>query len=242
MHIPESVTLKLDVAMALASSDFAKTSVELDHELHPVAAQYELGADDYAVVASSSARVDSDFTVAQILNPEGHADQFPDWEDRIHGSFVLCQWHSLLCKEGALGWFARAKLIPIEESQHNEVLQWLDGGKDELPTEPPEWVAQKYDEYTTALSNERPGVIPRRPACGECGSKNVQLHAMHITRIACMAGEVEEDDGQKMVYSATSEPTRHCETMAHLHCNDCNARAEIESDELAEGFKSGMQH
>lgn len=226
MDIPDDIPFNMAIGVILARSDLIGDRT-MDEKLKPFQEQYDLGPGDAAIISSAESLIDKDFTAVQILGPEQYAEEFPDWEDRLHNSYVLCKWNSEHDPEGETGWFARVKLIHIEESHYLEVQQWVE--KEDFPSQPPAWLKEYYDEYTDKLSKVTPGAVPVTPTCPECGSREIQLHAIQINRMAGQAGEIEREGQSK--YVVRHQPQADAVREAHLHCMDCNARGDLSDEE-----------
>jgi hypothetical protein len=173
--------------------------------------------------------VEQDFTLLKLLDPEEHKDAFPNWEERLQRSYVLCEWLSNDDPEGDIGWFSRVKLVEITEEQYAEVKTWI--REDALPDEPPDWLDEAYALYTERLSKMAPDDVTVNVLCGECGSRKVEIHIYHAIRKAAPAGQVEKD-GKTVFLPMGHRGSSDCVAQIHLHCQDCNARRDLDDDEI----------
>lgn len=228
VELPDDVPFSLALGVVLAKSNLIAEGLAIDETVKPFPAQYAMGPGDVALVSGNNSMIDHDFTCVRLLEPEEHKDAFPDWETRLQNSYVLCRWNSAEEPDGDIGWFSRVKLIQISLEHYTQIIAWLSDKENGLPDHPPEWLQEYYNEYTDALARSSPGMMPTRVSCAKCGGRDVELHAIHSTRIAASAGEVVTNG--KTTYVPLS-PETECETEAHLHCRTCNARGDLSDDE-----------
>lgn len=198
-------------------------------ELKPTPKQYALGPGDSAIVASTESEIDEDFTIVTILDPEEHKEQYPEYETQLMNSFVLCAWQSHFHPEIETGWFARMKLIKISGEQYEELAKQVESS--DYADGPPNWVHELYSEFMSELASASPGKVPTTVSCGICNSSNVELHASYMTRLAARIGVFEKEGDT--YYAPLNRPTTNEVVTAHLHCNECEAEAELSEDEMA---------
>jgi len=228
MDIPD-VPFNIQVGLALAQSGLVADAKDLDENLKPSPDQYAIKPGDVAMLAGSTAKVDQDFTVVKILDASEFAGTYPDWETRLQNSYVLCQWNSASDPEGDIGWISRVKLVEIEQEQYDQIRVWIDS-EDGPPDQVPSWVTEAYNRYIERLSDTTPGAIPKPATCGLCGSRNVEIHAVHMVTLSATAGVLTKDG--KTTYTIIGSDERSCEHAAHLHCNDCNAHGTLSDEEF----------
>jgi hypothetical protein len=226
VDVPSEIPFNIGIGVILAKSNLVGER-ELDEKLKPFRAQYDLGPGDTAILSTAESLIDKDFTAVKVLTPEDHAAEFPDWEERLQNSYVLCRWNSEQDPEGDIGWFARVKLIQVAEEHYNLTQLWV--AEKNFPESPPAWLAEYHNAYADNLNEVSPGAVPVTPTCPECGSRDVQIHAMHIHRMAGQVGEVVKDGQTK--YIVRHDPTTDSTTEAHLHCMGCNARGDLDDDD-----------
>jgi len=203
--------------------------------LHPTPRQYALGPGDWAITAGSNTDLDQNLQLVHLVDPADHAEEFPDWEDRVMGvdrpAHVLGYWYDKLRGEEpieGLGWFPRVKLIPITEEQQQLFWEWTHEG--DFPDTMPEWMEELFRTHTDELAKASPGEVPRFVRCGECGGGKVILQLRHDITWSIPAGEVVED-GQIKYCPAGQHATDQSKS-ARLHCIDCHASMELGPEEL----------
>lgn len=219
--------------MALMSSNFVNNNEEMDDNLKPVPDQFGLKPGDHAMAFTSTAMIDDHLTVIRILDPSAASEAPADWEQRLQRSYIFGEWRSSHSKEPNHGWFARVRLLPITETQHNEVIELINAN-----TKPgadlPDWVSEKFYEISTVLSANAPDRVPRAVVCEMCGGHNVDIHISSLRSYSNRAGQLEpppdtESDREfYYVYLNTGSEDRSQE--GHLHCNDCQAKADLDDD------------
>jgi hypothetical protein len=217
------VPFSQELHMMLQTIDALGTTERLD-DYRPNEKQFALKAGDYAIVAATSSGIDAEISIGQIVDAEGLV---PDWEERLFKSYLPMKWYAKDDITGEIGWFSRVKLIPITEEQFKEVYGWIT--ESGFPDDYPEWLIRIYEDFTDALHQQQPENIPKRAICRLCGSKDTEIHAVHTTRIAVKAGEVDFKGEPR--YVGISHPQGKCETEAHIHCRGCNGRGELNDAE-----------
>lgn len=226
MEVPSEIPFNMGIGLILAKSELVGER-NMDDGLKPFQAQYDMGPGDLAIVSTAESFIDRDFTAVTLVDPAEHTEEFPDWEERLQNSYVLCQWISERDPDGDVGWFARVKLIAVAEEHFSNIKEWV--AKQNFPESPPAWLTGYYNEYQDSLAQVTPGAVPVTPTCPNCGSRQIQIHAMHVQRLAAQAGELSKDGQVK--YVARHDPTMDCTTEAHLHCMDCNDRGDLDDDD-----------
>jgi hypothetical protein len=217
------------MAMMLQTSNLTGNVSDFEAEVKPLPVQYAAVPGDKGIIASSENPIDSDFAVAEILDPAEYAEQFPDWEQRLQNSYILCGWFSLADPEGSVGWFSRVKFIPISEEQYDETLKWQEG---EWPDDPPEWLNDIYTWYTDSMHARVPDRIPTTVKCPECGSNKTDLQIKKIYTASARAGVVERDGEVKYVHISGVE--KDGEGQARIVCESCSHTWRIKAKEWDE--------
>lgn len=195
----------------------------------PLSNQYAIKVGDHVIAAGTSAGIDNTFTIGIVLDPEEYKTKFPDWEERLMKSYLLVQWHARDDAIGDIGWFSRVKLIPVDEDHYLEILGYMENQN--WPETYPEWLLETYEGYTDALHEQQPLHIPKRAYCKLCGSRDTEIHASRRVVVAVKAGEVEFKGEPR--YVGISPVQHDCYYDAHIHCNSCNGRGEMEDYEWA---------
>lgn len=217
--------------MMLMTSNVLGAMEEADQNIAPLPEQLEAKPGDYGMIAFGASTIEHDLMVAQILDPEEHKETFPDYEDRLWKGYVLCRWNSLGDADGDIGWFSRVKFVALTKEQYEEVFGWFKEGK--APEAVPDWMDGIYTEYTMAIHDQAPDRVPTVIKCDSCGSasKN-ELHIRVLQKYSGRAGLIERDG--KPTYYLISEEDRKEETAAHLHCQNCGHRKQIDVKHLGD--------
>lgn len=228
------------MGFVLAQSNLTRDIEETD-QLKPTKDQYALKVGDKCLVAGTSSELDQDFETCEIIDPAAHAEEYPDWADRIQRSYLLCRYSTIMDPLGDTGWFARVKLIQIPDDKFEEIRSW---DLNDLPDEPPAWLTEIYDKYAKELAALSPGTIPVQVPCENCGGKDVGLLLMHHTHTAAHAGTVKHEG--KTVYVQLDEENVNCHLSAKLYCPDCESERELNPDEVrivpGTAMSSAMHH
>ena len=217
------------LTLLLHQSQFLGPAQDLEENLNPLDFQFGIGPGDKCLMATSNIPVEEDFTLMEIIDHEKYTELYPDWEERFQmNRHVLARFFSLEDPEGAIGWFARVKLIPITEEQFAETEAWRVDG---WPNDVPEWVTEGFTRYTDALAERAPTLIPVLVTCGnqDCQGRDVHLHISGRRRFDARAGEIQRDG--KTVYVPVNDPGGDTTWAAHLMCTDCGATASLEDEE-----------
>lgn len=214
-------------ALALMNSNVVEDAMATDN-LKPISWQYDMGPGDFAVMAGTNADLDSQVIVGELLNPEEHVQDFPDWATRIQNSYVLVRYFATTHPEDPeIGWFSRVKLIRLDREQRDTMLAWL---KDGLPETMPDWLRDKYATYTQELSALSPGLVPSLVECPKCGTVGEMILRMeHTTKYIAQPGTLIRDDEQVYVPLGNNEEYE-CDTSANLHCLQCHATGELDAE------------
>ena len=163
-------------------------------KLNPSLDQYEMRPGHHAVVVGTKAEVDSEFTVATLLDPKEYVDRFPDYQDRLHNKHVLTKWYCSTEQSGQLGWYPLVRLIPIQTEEQFEFLleriKEMDSTGARSKIAPPDWLKEAFSTYMEALSQVQPDTIPMPARCKNCGSREVEIHGRKTSVIAAPAGVI----------------------------------------------------
>lgn len=216
------------IAMILATSDIMADTMVTD-DLKPLSSQYELKVGCKAIMAGTNSTLDGDLTVLEVVDPENFAGNYPNWEERLMKSYLLCRWQSESDPEGGFGWFSRVKLIEVTDEHHAEVLSWIE--KQERPDNAPDWLVETYDNYTRSLSEIAPTKVPKLAHCGVCESAKVVVVVKHIATFSSPAGEIQSENGTT-AFVPIGEMSHDCESSGHLHCTECGSTRQMEQGEL----------
>ena len=221
------------MALLLSGTSFVGEGIDVEAEIQPLPEQLAFGPGDVAVLATAQTQLEKDFAILKGLDPKGHAETFPDWEERMlgvnnvgQGSFVLCEHFSAEDPEKTIGWFSRVKLMPISMDRYEETLKWIDDG---FPSEIPDWVRQYYVRYTDALSKNAPARVPQTVVCPECGEREVELVVSRRILYSGHAGMLTKDGKERFITIA--EPVVKDTHTAQLRCTGCHTVAELEDEE-----------
>jgi hypothetical protein len=228
MHIPD-IPFNLQLGLMVGSSPFSQHAQHADQQIRPFLSQYDMGVGDTAIMASTHSIVDKELIVLKLIDPKEYVSEYPDWEKRMENSFVLCEWIGRHNREGATGWFSRVKLIQITFEQYEEAKGWIQEPKTQ-PETPPDWVDKAFEVYTDHLAVHAPDSVPKRVTCGNCGGRDVQLHALSNMRFAAYVGEVTVNGETRYVMISDKQDAHQVD--AHLHCDDCGHRASIDPGEI----------
>lgn len=199
----------------------------------PSEAQKAIVPGDRCAVTSS--REEDEFTIALVLDPEEHAETFPDWEERVKfQSYILANVFTPTELGGTLGWLPRTRLVPLEsEAQWDQMLRWA-RGIEETKGPPPEWLTRLYNKtlYGMALANPEHMALPVK--CPECDSVSVVITVVHHHRNSyCMGnkpGEHEQGVRADALYVVTPYRENHT-TVAELDCIDCKYHEQLPEEQ-----------
>lgn len=201
-------------------------SADVEQELMPLDAQLFFGPGDVAMMAASDTMLDSDFTLIQAVDPAQFAETYPDWEERLLNSYVLCNIFSRDDPIMHLGWVSRVKVLPISSEHYEEALTWLEKG---FPMEAPDWTLEYFRQYTDALSERAPGLVPKAVTCIHCESREVELIVKRNLTYTSRAGVILIEGVERHIpLSEVQEASTHT---AQLHCTNCHASADLSDDE-----------
>jgi len=214
------------MAIMLAASSFVGQAAEVEDEILPLPEQFAFGPGDAGLMASANIPLEHDFAVLRGIDPEKHVETFPDWEERVLKSFVLCEHFSRDDPEISIGWFSRLKVMPISTYRYRQARKWL---KDGFPEEIPAWAHQYYLKYTDGLAAHAPDRVPKVVVCPNCSSREVELRVSRRIVYSGRVGTLHKEGTE--LYVPVSEPTVEDTHYAQLHCTDCNSTADLEDPE-----------
>ena len=214
------------LAMLLESNSFVGAGPTVEHEIMPVDSQLNFGPGDVALLAGANTPLEHDFAVLQAMDPEQHAEMFPDWEERMLNSYVLCTRFASSDPELSLGWFSRVKILPISQEHYTEALTWLEHG---FPEPLPDWCEDYHRALTDELAQVAPEVVPKAATCPGCGSRNVALIVRRRLKYQAKAGVIMHDGHQLWVpITEVEDESSHT---AKLVCTECKSNADLGDDE-----------
>jgi len=214
------------LAMLLESQSFVGGAGDIEDEIMPIEAQLAFGPGDGAMMAGADTALERDFTIIQAVDPAENAETYPDWEERVLKSFVLCNIFSRMDPEMHLGWVSRIKVMPITSEHYQEALGWLESG---FPDGIPDWAGDYYQKYTDQLSDQAPDTIPRVLTCPHCGGRVINLVVRRRLEWEARAGMIKINGVDTVV--PTSEPDMESKHTAVVTCQDCKAYADLGDEE-----------
>lgn len=224
-------TLNPTNAINMVKTMFAPVKTIAD-QVRPTPEQLRAQPGDLALLAASNAVINIEMSIAILLDPAEYAETFPDWEDRLMRSWVLARWTTSDGQDTDVGWFERARLIPLDQAQYDELLALLPQLDTEEDTDAliPDWVKVKYRGLMEAMHASDPDKVATPVICGKCGGREVELHGTRYSRFRVEVGIQKLDDGDKYVNLDSIEMDES--NQFHLHCGDCGAYKEVERDEV----------
>jgi len=214
------------LAMLLESNSFVGMAPDVENEIMPIDAQLNFGPGDVAMLAGANTPLESDFAIVQAIDPEQKAETYPDWEERLLNSYVLCSKFSKNDPEVSIGWFSRVKILPISHQHYEEALGWLVNG---FPDEVPSWCETYHHRYVDQLAQHAPEIVPRGVVCPYCESRDVALIVQRRLEYTSKAGTVLHDGKNLFVpINQVEESSTHTAT---LRCKNCKAYADLGDEE-----------
>ena len=221
------------MALLLNQNSFVGQGIEVEAEIEPLPEQLIFGPGSVAILATASTTLERDFAILKGLDPEKHAETFPDWEERMlgvnnagQGSFVLCEHFSAEDPLVTIGWFSRVKLMPISQDRYEETRGWIDDG---FPPQVPQWVQDYYQTYTDALSERAPQRVPHTVECPECKGRNVELNVSRRVVYRGHAGVLRDKGKERYITLNDTDTTEN--HVAVLQCLDCHSTATLTDPE-----------
>jgi len=214
------------LALMLESNSFLGVSEVVEDEIMPLDEQLNFDVGDAAILATANTMLERDFVILRMIDAEKHAKTFPDWEERLLNSFVLCKYFSRNDPEESIGWFSRLKVVPISNYRYREARTWM---KKEFPSEIPDWAFKAFQDLADRLSVNAPAIIPKAVTCPNCGDRNVGLKVVRRVTYAGRAGVLKINDVEH--YVPLSDPTEEANHTAMLVCQECHSEATLADDE-----------
>lgn len=214
------------LAMMLSSISFLSTAEKIEDTITPLPEQLDFGPGDAALLAGANTMLESDFVVARCVDAAKHAESYPDWEERLWNSYVLCELFSSQDPSLYLGWVSRLKLMPMSGYRYRQARKWL---KEGFPDDLPAWVEQIYQHYTDQLAKEAPTMVPTTVTCPNCGETGVEIRYTTRTKYKAKVGRLMVEGEEKFV--PLSEPDEERSLTAELRCPDCDAHADLADEE-----------
>src|SRR5262245_16588291 len=213
------------LAIMLGANNFVGGAEVVENEIRQLPDQLAFGPGDAAVLAAANTALERDFGVVYAIDPEEHAEEFPDWEERMLNSFVLCEHFSRNDAQVSIGWFNRLKLLRIPKYRYKEARRWVKNG---FPEEIPEWVNKVYTKYTDQLADMAPDRVPKSVKCPNCKSRQVQMIVVRTVTYEARAGVVQQEG--KDHYVSLEDPDQTSTHTVNLVCQDCNTVGAIPDD------------
>jgi hypothetical protein len=220
------------LAMMLNDNSFLGQAEAVENEIMPLQTQLEMKPGDHAILAAASTPLERDFVMITVLDPERHEGTFPDWEERLLNSYLLCEYFSREDMAVSIGWFARVKMLPISAEHWREADGWRE--QEHWPNRIPDWAEQYYLEYSNQLSKVAPERVTKKAICPYCDSLNVALRVIIREEVLANAGSIQakqSDGSYRTVYLPCSDAATQMEYTAHLQCQDCGASADLKDEE-----------
>jgi hypothetical protein len=214
------------MVMLFSSQSFVGESENVENTIMPLEEQLNWGPGDHAMVAQANTPLENDLVIVRGLDPTNYADKYPDWEERMLNSYVLCEYFSALDPELSIGWFSRLKLMPIKAYRYKETRGWRKNG---FPKEMPEWILKYHDAYTEQLAQHAPETVPRPVHCPNCDSTNIELVAVRKLEYKARAGFLNIEGRE--IYVPVTDVDESSTHVARLHCKDCDSKADLTDDE-----------
>ena len=215
------------MVMILEHNNFVSDAEVVEADIIPLDEQQAFGPGDAALLASSNAPLEADFTVVRGLDPVKHTEDFPDWEERMQlRDHVLVELFSRADPELSMGWVHRLKLMPIRPYRYAELHAWRKKG---FPEEPPQWVMNIYRKFTDKLSEQAPDKVPVAITCPNCKKRNVELQVTRRLVYTGRAGVMKFDGEERHV--PINDPDMNSSHTAILRCMDCHTTADLTDDE-----------
>lgn len=213
------------MVMMFQNSSFAGEAENVENEIMPLESQLTMTPGTHCLVATASSQLEQDFVVATMLDAQAHSQAFPDWEERLLRSYVLCDYWSEEDRTTNIGWFSRVKLMPISDEHYESMEDW----RTAWPDTPPSWVVDYLRDYTDQLSRRAPEWVPHAVTCPVCTGRDVSLRVFRQITFHAVAGQIIHDDETKFI--PLTEPTIDSSHIARLICGDCGSTADLEDEE-----------
>lgn len=168
-----------------------------------------------------------EFMIAEVLNPESYAEEFPDWETRLLNSYVLTRWYVRgNLPNGELGWLARAKLVVFSREHFDIMMTWIRG--EDHGALPPLWLLERYNESLAGLAEANRESMPMPIRCPNCKSYAVMVKVTHIsTDTYCMGTPYEKKDEPWTDLHAVSPYTKQHEITTVIDCLKCSHHEQL---------------
>lgn len=201
------------------------------NEVMPNEEQLSLGEGDTTIISSEDdAHSSTEFQVLKIMDPSEHADDFPDWEERLFNSYVFGQWYDADNLVGEYGWFPRVNLIKINDEQWDRVMNHI--AKKERMTYPEVWLIERYNHTIVGLAKANPGSFPVPMTCGECGRLTVTLDITGTKKKSYTVGTFTDntDRDPQGFYSCSSSYVEE-DFVGQLHCLGCGFKLQMNLEE-----------
>jgi DNA-directed RNA polymerase subunit RPC12/RpoP len=202
----------------------------------PSAEQFALGPGDLASVISTGSD-DRQLTVIEILDPEPYGEDFPDWEERLYKSYVLGRWYDTDTVTGEVGWFPRVRLVKLEQSHFDYLLDLI--RRDESITGiPPHWLVSRHAELVSGLNKANDNFMPEPVKCESCGGRAVFVETTTTERKIYAPGtfNIEEHDEASLYAYACYHTEESAEAV--MVCMDCEREDDLKEQGREIYFRS----
>ncbi len=227
---PDGLAPSPQLAMMMLRTDPVPMTTQAN-DLRPTEPAMALKPGDKVLVAMTEALVNNEIATGTVLDPEQYAERFPNWEERVHKSWMLLEWISTDdFKDGPhIGWFEWSRMIPMTEEQQTELVGYFPEWEPEEEVMIPSWIQDLQHGHVRLLSHEDPSKVSTPVTCGECGSSEVMIHGIQVHEISAEAAQ-RVIDGKTHYYN-TGEIEHQNRQLVHLHCTDCNSKMDLDDDE-----------
>jgi len=215
------------LSLMFSANDFVGGSEKVEGNVQPVDDQLNFGPGDAALQAASSTLLERDFAVLRGIDPAKHAEEFPDWEERLLMGYVLVEHFSRSDPEISIGWVSRLKLLPMSSYRYRQARKWMTDG---FPDVIPDWASKNYQKYADQLALVAPDTVPKPCTCGNCGSREILFQIIKHTEYQGRAGEIMRN-GENLTYVPVTDLDEQTSAQARLICTDCESVADLDKDE-----------
>lgn len=237
--LPEELRRILEGLMQKSMLDSGLAHDEVAENVVPSTLQQQLEPGDYiAVTRSDDTVLDSELVIGQIVDPELHAEEFPDWRERLTGNYpmthLLVRWYARGNEGPNLGWFPRSKLVRFEKEHWEELKEWIDGATP--PQIAPAFVVTTYNEAVDSLWEANKDKSPKPIRCEECDSTGVVVKIVHHREDYAAFGMAPTDevgtehDPNRLHKLTPYGTTGYCKSWEI--CHDCG-HERLQPDEIA---------
>lgn len=224
---PENVEPMIGATLQLMQTDYSCMTT-VPSEVTPAIEQLELQEGDWVLPLLGNPLTEDDLVLARIASFGDHANLFPDWADRATRGWVLVHYlsqHDMTeTREEVwrLGWYERARLIPLPEERVPEIRKLLfQASLLNGTTETPPWVHDLYATWVVKLfsSHDADNVLSRPVECPRCGHYELHLHGQKISEMEVPCGRQNIDGEIKWVNLDPNVTETRNELHMELRCH-----------------------